>query len=288
MFWAGSFKGLLIFILLNGSLSVRRVTTQNIICTITLCTNIASMFGHTCTITTYSGHLSPGIRIDVWDLMSGTWCWRWCRGNPLTLSIRTMDHSLGPILGNIPVRLTASPTRQYSIYTIHHQAQESIWILVSTGQEQALTKSRISSSQGALLNSELSASACCGPNHQDVTSSWGAFIRFLRCMSTTERIHELHTERGRAWREAWRSCRLWCWFIIFWWRASKQTKETSMMMLPSMSSSHKAQRFYTGCGCKDIYRYCPCLLGSPIQAGLHARRPVGKILLVAAWLTLFC
>lgn len=157
--------------------------------------------------------------------MSGTWCWRWSREKPLTLSIHTMDNSLGPIIGNFPVSLTASPTRPDSIYTIHHHAQESRWILVSTGQEHALTNSRISCSQGALLNSELSASACCGSNHQDVTSSWGAFIRFLRGMSTTERINELHTERGRAWREAWWSCRLWCWFIIFLCRANKLKKQ---------------------------------------------------------------
>lgn len=172
------FKGLLIFISSNGSLSVRRVTNSKY-----HTTSIASMFGHTCTITT---SFTPVISLQELELMSGTWCWRWSREKPLTLSIHTMDNSLGPIIGNFPVSLTASPTRQDSIYTIHHHAQESRWILVSTGQEHALTNSRISCSQGALLNSELSASACCGSNHQDVTSSWVAFIRFLRGMSTTE------------------------------------------------------------------------------------------------------
>lgn len=75
-----------------------------------------------------------------------------------------------------------------------------------------------------LLNSS-SASACSGPNHQDVTSSWGAFIRFLRGMSTIERIYELHTERERTRRDAWRSSRLWCWLIIFLWGANKLKKQ---------------------------------------------------------------
>lgn len=48
---------------------------------------------------------------------------------------------------------------------------------------------------------------------------------FLKGYEYYRRIYELHTERGRAWREAWRSCRLWCWFIIFLCRANKLKKQ---------------------------------------------------------------
>lgn len=66
---------------------------------------IASMFEHTCTVTT---SFTPVISLQELELMSGTWCWRWSREKPLTLSIHTMDNSLGPIIGK-PHRVANAP-----------------------------------------------------------------------------------------------------------------------------------------------------------------------------------
>lgn len=191
------------------------------------------MFGHACTITT---SFTPVISLQELELMSGTWCWRWSREKPLTLSIHTMDNSLGPIIDNFPVSLTASP-RQH----IYHPSPCSrvkmntrlYWPRVCADQFSNLLFPR--------RPTQLRALRLC--------LLW---TQSSRCHVLLRRIHSFlkgyEYYRKNLWASYWAGERLKRGLAVLQTvmlihnllLKSKQTKETSMMMLPSMSSSHKA------------------------------------------------